>query len=84
MATAFHIHPSLNVQQLFSIIANQMLHSIDVYLQQRRPHYEVAPQPAGYKTPVVGGFGVDWSFSGREALPKSHVISLQVSVRINL
>lgn len=26
---------TLNVQQLFSIIANQMLHSIDVYMQQR-------------------------------------------------
>jgi len=46
-------HPSLNVQQLFSIIANQMLHSIDVYLQQRRPYYEVAFQPVG-----GGGFGL--------------------------
>lgn len=32
----------------------------------------------------LGGLGSIGPFRGREALPKSHVISLQVSVRINL
>lgn len=31
---------TLNVQQLFSIIANQMLHSIDVYMQQEESKRE--------------------------------------------
>jgi len=56
-------HPSLNVQQLFSIIANQMLHSIDVYLQQRRPYYEVAFQPVGGVIGLQGTFA-DWVLFG--------------------